>query len=123
MVLVDTCVWILSFIGREPYRRTLDELLDREEVAGHELVYGELLIGDNGGRPKMLATYRQIFRTPTVAHEEVILLAEARKLHGIGLSWIDAHLLASALISHTKLWTADESLSDVAKRLGVAYLP
>lgn len=50
MVLVDTSVWIRFLTGREPYATELDSLLERDEVAGHELVFGELLIGDKGGR-------------------------------------------------------------------------
>jgi hypothetical protein len=49
MVLVDTSVWIRFLAGREPYATELDSLLERDEVAGHELVFGELLIGDKGG--------------------------------------------------------------------------
>lgn len=48
MVLVDTSVWIRFLTGREPYATELDSLLERDEVAGHELVFGELLIGDKG---------------------------------------------------------------------------
>ena len=32
-----------------------DRLLALDEVTGHHLVYGELLIGDRGGRKKLLA--------------------------------------------------------------------
>ena len=54
MVLVDTSVWIRFLSNREPYASQLDELLAVEDVSGHELVYGELLIGDCGGRGKFL---------------------------------------------------------------------
>lgn len=121
MVLADTCVWVLGFAGREPYKSVLDHLADREKVAGHDLVYGELLIGDNGGRRRLLADYRRIVHAPMVAHQEVVMLVELQKLHARGLSWIDAHLLASALVSHMKLWTADDILAATAKDLGVAY--
>ena len=59
MVLVDTSVWIRFLANRTPYATTLDALLDRDEVAGHELVYGELLIGDRAGRAKLLGAYEQ----------------------------------------------------------------
>lgn len=121
MVLVDTCVWVLSFAGREPFESVLDGLLARDQVAGHDLVYGELLIGGSGGRGKFLATYRLFRRASIVPHEEVVTFVKARGLHGRGLSWIDAHLLASTLISQAKLWTADEALAAVAKDLGIAY--
>ena len=43
MVLVDTSVWIRFLANRVPYAAELDRLLERDEVAGHDLVYGELL--------------------------------------------------------------------------------
>ena len=59
MVLVDTSVWIRFLANRTPYAIELDRLLSLDEVSGHELVYGELLIGDRGGRGKLLAAYEQ----------------------------------------------------------------
>jgi len=54
MVLVDTSVWIRFLANRAPYALELDRLLSLAEVTGHELVYGELLVGDRGGRTKLL---------------------------------------------------------------------
>jgi len=48
MDLVDTPVWIRFLADRKPYAAELDRLLARDEAAGHDLVYGELLIGDVG---------------------------------------------------------------------------
>jgi predicted nucleic acid-binding protein len=55
MVLVDTSVWIRFLANRAPYAAELERLLELEEVAAYELVYGELLIGDRGGRKRLLA--------------------------------------------------------------------
>ena len=123
MVLVDTSVWIRSLGGREPYIGEVDSLLERDKVVTHDLVYGELLVGDPGGRKAALAIYGKLHRVPTVAHEEVVFLTLARKLHGRGLSWIDVHLLASALAGRHELYTADEALAGAAAELGVAYSP
>ena len=123
MILVDTSVWLRAFYDREPYRAQLDRLLATETVVGHEFVYGELLIGDPGGRHPMLAAYSQSEFTQTVSHVEVLELTRARRLHGRGLSWIDAHLLASALAGRHQLWSADTSLVEVAHELGVAWKP
>ena len=46
MVLVDTSIWIRFLANKQPYAGGLERLLDRDEVSGHELVFGELLIGD-----------------------------------------------------------------------------
>ena len=48
IVLVDTSVWIRFLSNREPYAAELDALLSRDEVSGHDFVFGELLIGDKG---------------------------------------------------------------------------
>lgn len=123
MVLVDTSVWVRFLAGREPYARALDQLLANDRVRGHDLVHGELLIGDAGGRAKLLAAYEQMPRARTIRHSEVVALVRARKLHGRGLGWVDAHLLASTLVEGGQLWTADASLADVASELHVAYVP
>lgn len=121
MVLVDTSVWIRSFAGREPYAFELKKLLNLDQVVGHELVYGELLIGDKGGRRKALADYERMRDAATVPHAEVVAFVEVRKLHGRGIGWIDAHILASAIVSGAKLWTADPRLSALADDFGVNY--
>lgn len=120
MVLVDTSVWVRALAGVEPYRRDLDQLLARDEVLGHDFVYGELLVGDRGGRKTLLALYAQMHWTAAIPHEEVVTLVQDRKLHGQGIGWIDAHLLASALVRGAAFWTADAALAGVAKSLGVA---
>jgi predicted nucleic acid-binding protein len=121
MVLVDTSVWIRFLANRAPYAMGLDKLLGSDEVSGHELVYGELLIGDRGGRLKLLAAYEQIHQVSTVPHEEVVEFVRTRNLHGRGAGWIDIHLLASALVGRLLLWTADARLATMATELGVAY--
>jgi predicted nucleic acid-binding protein len=122
MVLVDTSVWGRFLAGREPFVSDLDRLLAREEVAGHELVLGELLIGDIGGRKALLADYRQIRHLAVVPHEEVVHFVESRRIHGRGIGWIDAQLLASALVGSASLWTADKVLATVAAELDVGYI-
>jgi len=121
MVLVDTSVWIRFLANRMPYAAELDRLLDQDEAAGHDLVYGELLIGDAGGRRHLLNSYELIHQIPAVCHAEVAAFVRSRKLHGRGIGWIDAHLLASALVAGVSLWTADEHLAGLASELGIAY--
>jgi predicted nucleic acid-binding protein len=120
-VLVDTSVWIRFLANRAPYAAGLDGLLSRDEVCGHDFVYGELLIGDRGGRKELLANYQRIDQAPTVPHAEVFAFVRDRNLNGRGIGWIDAHLLASALVGRLRLWTADLPLVAVATELGIAY--
>jgi predicted nucleic acid-binding protein len=120
-VLVDTSVWIRFLANRAPYAAELDGLLSRDEVSGHDFVYGELLIGDRGGRKALLANYERMDQAPLVPHAELVAFVRDRKLNGRGIGWIDAHLLASALVGRLKLWTADSPLATVATELGIAY--
>jgi hypothetical protein len=106
-----------------PFAGELDRLLSLDLVAGHIFVYSELLIGDTGGRRKLLAAYRDMTQASLVPDDEVITFVETRRLGGRGLSWIDAHLLASALVSRTQLWTADRRMRELAGELGVGYDP
>jgi len=121
MVLVDTSVWIHFLAGRSPYAAELDRLLGLDEVTGHELVYGELLIGDRGGRRKLLAAYERMHQAAMVPHRDVVGFVRDRDLHGRGVGWIDIHLLASAIVGRLQLWTADPRFSAVASQFGVAY--
>jgi predicted nucleic acid-binding protein len=121
MVLVDTSVWIRSFAGREPFARELDRLLSVDHVVGHDLVFGELLMGDRGGRKKLLIKFDKMFRAATIRHSDVVAFVEIRKLQGRGVGWIDVSLLASAIVGGLKLWTADPRLSVIADEFGVDY--
>ena len=120
-VLVDTSVWIRFLANKAPFAAELDRLLTDDAVAGHEFVYGELLVGDRGGRQKLLSSYERMDRVPAVPHSDVVAFVRARKIHGRGIGWIDAHLLASALVGGVQLWTADGSLGAIADELGIAY--
>jgi predicted nucleic acid-binding protein len=120
-VLVDTSVWIRFLSNRSPYAAELDELLSRDEVSGHDFVYGELLIGDKGGRKELLTNYRRMDWAVVIAHSDIVAFVRDRKLHGRGVGWIDVHLLASALVGRLKLWTTDPALATLAKELGISY--
>jgi predicted nucleic acid-binding protein len=120
-VLVDTSVWIRFLAGREPYASGLDSLLASDDVVGHDMVFGELLIGDRGGRTSLLSAYEVMVQAPVVAHAEVVAFVRARRLHGRGVGWVDVHLLAAALVGDLSLWTADPRLAAIAGELGLAH--
>jgi predicted nucleic acid-binding protein len=123
MILVDTSVWVRFLHGKADVSDHLEQLLDDQEVAGHEMIYGELLIGDVGGRLEILADYAHLDQCATVAHSEVVQFVRDRKLHGLGIGWTDAHLLASAVVEGSPLWTADARLANVAAQVGCGYVP
>jgi hypothetical protein len=60
-------------------------------------------------------------QAPVASHRDVVEFVSARRLHGRGIGWIDAHLLASTLLGSLALWTADPRLAAAARDLDVAY--
>jgi len=122
MVLVDTSIWIRLLANHAPHAQRLDQLLARDEVLGHELVHGELLIGATSRRAALLVDYVRMEQAPVVQHDEVVAFVKARALAGRGIGWIDAQLLASALVGRSALCTADAALAKATDELGVAYV-
>jgi len=59
----------------------------------------------------------------TVAHHEVVTFVRSRRLSSRGLGWIDAHLLASAILQRHQIWTADVRFAVAASELGIAHRP
>ncbi|TAN21467.1 MAG: PIN domain-containing protein [Acidobacteria bacterium] len=123
MTLVDTSVWVRALMGKLEYQAKLDGLLARRIAGGHELVHGELLAGDTGGRARLLRDYRELPWAPRLPHEQVAAWARRHQLCGRGVGWIDLHLLAAAQQQNWPLWTADERLADLAQELRLAYAP
>jgi len=117
MTLVDTSVWIQHF--RSGSRR-LKTLLEDGEVVTHPFVIGELACGNLGNRAEILDLLGRLPQTPTAEHHEVMALVAGRRLYGRGIGWVDAHLLAAALLVDSGLWTLDRPLATVAAALGVA---
>ncbi len=118
MILVDTSIWVNHF------REGCDELvslLQRVQVATHPFVIGELSCGNLKNRKSILGLLAELPRVTIAEHEEVLDFIESRKLMGNGIGWIDAHLLASSLISRAPLWTADKKLRAISAALGVSY--
>ena len=63
-------------------------------------------------------------RLPVATPTEVLRMIERYELAGSGVGYVDAHLIASTLITpKCRLWTRDRRLNAVAHRLGVAAEP
>lgn len=90
-------------------------------MLAHELVYGEILIRERGGRLPLLESFKLLKWVMGIPHEEVVDFVRHHKLHGLGAGWVDVHLLASAVAGGHQLWTADPRLHELAKRFRVAY--
>ena len=125
MILVDTSIWV-DYIRAGADDR-LDYLLDGESVVMHDFVFGEIAMGSPKNRKSLLAMLGSLHRIPTASHFEVMTFVESAKLLGLGLTYIDVHLLtaaqASADLAPVRLWTRDTELLRQAGRFGLAYTP
>lgn len=119
MVLVDTSVWVDHLRSGDP---TLAQLLGQGQVSTHPMIIGELACGNLRNRTQLLSLWRNLPVSVEASHEEAIYLLESRGLMGKGIGYIDLHLLASARLSpHTRLWTRDKRLADIAEALEIAF--
>lgn len=116
MILVDTSVWVHHL--RTGSAR-LGVLLQDEQVLSHPFVVGELACGNLSNREEILGLLAALPETRVAEHHEILHLVESARLFGRGLGWVDAHLLASALISQCPLWTLDRPLQRAAATLRI----
>jgi hypothetical protein len=58
----------------------------------------------------------------TVAsRSEILYFIDKHQLMGIGLGYVDIHLLASASLSSVPLWAQDKKLSEAADKMEIGY--
>lgn len=122
MILADTAIWV-DHLHRSPDSRLI-ALLEADEVVMHPHVIGEIALGDLRNRAAILRDLRTLPPINAARDSEVLALIERRRLHGAGIGYVDAHLLASTLLApQTRLWTRDRRLRDAAERLGIGWAP
>ena len=117
MILVDTSVWVEHLRHGLPRLATL---LQEGEVLIHPWVIGELACGNLRNRSELLELMQGLPEAKVASDAEVLLLIERDRLMGRGIGYVDAHLLASAKLSHCRLWTQDHRLAAVAQGQGLA---
>ncbi|TXL69512.1 PIN domain-containing protein [Vineibacter terrae] len=118
MILVDTSVWVDYLRAGD---KTLASLLVAASVVSHPFVVGELALGFLRQRSLILQELQALPQAIVATDEEVLRFIDQHRLFGLGIGYVDAHLLASVrLTDHTSLWTRDKRLGEVAQRLGVA---
>ncbi len=118
MVLVDTSIWISHF--RDKYLN-LEDLLVKGKVICHPYVVGELACGNLKNRNTILSLLHELPLATQASHEEVLRFIEEHELMGLGLGYVDIHLLASTLLSSVSLWTKDRRLKAAADQLHISY--
>jgi predicted nucleic acid-binding protein len=116
VILVDTTVWVEHLRRGLP---SLATLLQEGEVLIHPWVIGELACGNLRNRQQVLELLQGLPMATVASDAEVLLLIERDRLMGRGIGYVDAHLLASARLSHCRLWTQDRRLAAVAHEQGL----
>jgi len=119
MVLVDTSIWV-NHLRKGDIQ--LEELLLNGEVVCHPFVIGELACGNIKNRYEILTLLQSLPETPTIDLAEYLYFIEQNHLSGIGIGFVDVHLLASAKLSGIPLWTKDKRLKETALKLKVFYI-
>jgi hypothetical protein len=118
MVLVDTSVWVSHLRhGNED----LQKLLDDGQVVCHPFIVGELACGNLKKRHEILTYLQSLPMTILAEDEEILKFIENNQLMGMGLGYIDVHLIASAVLANVLLWTLDKTLDKFTEKIGINY--
>lgn len=117
-VLVDTLVWVDHLRRQDAH---LAERLVQGRVLGHPFVIGEIACGTLSNRSVVIPLMQDLPQAPVAEPTELLGFIEARGLHGLGIGYVDVHLLASVVLRPgCRLWTRDKRLLAAARRLDVA---
>ena len=120
-MLVDTSVWI------DHLRHGDSELaaaLGAGHVDMHPFVVGEVACGNLRARTEVLGLLLALPPIAVATDNEVLFFIDEHELMGrggVGIGYVDAHLLASARLGGVMLWTRDKRLHATAAELGLAH--
>lgn len=119
MILVDTSIWIDHLRTGD---RLLVGLLQDGHVLAHPWVTGELALGHLSQRGEVLGLMHNLPQATVATDVEVLGLIDNRHLFGLGIGYVDAHLLAATMLTtDSRLWTRDKRLAAVAAQHGLAH--
>jgi predicted nucleic acid-binding protein len=121
VILVDTSIWTDHLRSGD---ELLSSLLDGMQVVMHPFIVGELAVGWLPNRDVVLASLRNLPQVTIATDEEVLQFVDRQRLYGLGIGYIDAHLLAATrLTPGTSLWTRDKRLHVAADQMALAAYP
>lgn len=116
MILADSSVWIDHFRKQNP---EMAALLLAEQIVMHPFMTVELALGSLYDRQARLQELNKLDRVTVADTPEVLNMIHARAIYSRGIGFVDAHLLASCLLTPgTRLWTRDGRLQQAAQLLG-----
>ena len=118
MVLVDTSIWVTHL---RQGSRQLEKLLMDAEVMCHPFIIGELACGNLKSRNEIISLLQSLPLAPTIEFDEFILFIDRNHLMGMGIGFVDVHLLASAQLAAVPLWTANKRLKSAANQLELTF--
>lgn len=119
MILVDTSVWV-DHLQRG--NADLAQRLNQGQALSHPFVVGELALGSLKQRTTVLEALQNLPIVSVATDAEVLGFISTHALHGIGIGYVDVHLLAATrLTPGTQLWTLDKRLQAAASQLGLAH--
>jgi predicted nucleic acid-binding protein len=119
VILVDTSVWVDHLRHGSA---ALTDALNQAQILTHPFVIGELACGNLKNRLEVLDHLAHLPQAPVATDAEVLHLIETHRLMGRGVGYIDIHLLASARLAESTLWSLDKRLMALATDLGVAFI-
>jgi predicted nucleic acid-binding protein len=118
VILADTSVWV-DHLRTGDHR--LADLLEAGQIACHPWVVGEIALGSLRARDRVLGLLDGLPALPLASTDEIRRLIDVRSLHGLGIGFVDASLLASCVLRPgTLLWTRDRRLDAVARDMGLS---
>lgn len=120
MILADSSIWVDHFRHADPI---LERLIASGRIVMHPYIAAELALGSLSQRHLKLALMDTLVTVKVAEIAEVRRLIESRSLYSHGIGFVDAHLIASCLLSSgTALWTRDARLASGAQSAGVKVL-
>jgi len=119
-VLIDTSLWVEHFRRRNA---TLVHLIITDQALTHPLVLLELACGTPPApRARSLHDIGLLRHVQQATWHEIMRFIDSERLYGQGCGGVDLTLLASTLMTPgAQIWTLDNRLAALARRLGVAY--
>lgn len=87
------------------------------------MIIGELACGTIKNRDEIISLLQSLPLAEVAENDDVLKFIEINHLMGLGLGFIDMHLLASALLSKSPIWSLDKKLNSVSARFNLNYCP